>query len=195
MQSNSPCVSTRSTVEDGFRAAEWRILPRRRMPPTLYVEAVALCSEAYEEDYAAQMDEHGADSVHLLGFENGGLVTHALWVPCSVEAGTGTPMRAACVEALATRPARQGRGLGSAATRRLVEEIATAGFDLAVLWASNIGWYTRLGWERWRGPVSQRRDGIIEPLPDDDVMIHRLPRTPALDPAAPLLITGEAQGR
>ena len=184
-------MSARSMIEQASGAPEWRILPRRGMPQSFYAEAVALCSEAYEEDYAAQMDEHGEEAVHLLGFEGSALVCHALWVPCHVEAGTGQPMRAACVEAVAARPARQAKGLGSAAMRRLVEEIATAGFDLGVLWASDIGWYERLGWERWRGTVSQRCGGIIEPLPDDDVMIHRLARTLVLDIGAPLIVCDE----
>lgn len=39
----------------------------------------------------------------------------------------------------------------------------------------------RLGWETWRGPLFIRTaDGLL-PTPDEDVMIRRLPRTPALD--------------
>ena len=71
--------------------------------------------------------------------------------------------------------------------RRLQEEIS--GFDLGALSPSQPGWYERLGWERWQGPLFIVKDGVAEATPDECVLIYRTPRTGALDLTAPL--TGE----
>ena len=64
-------------------------------------------------------------------------------------------------------------------------------WELAALSPSDAAFYERRGWERWRGPLAIRRDRHLEPSPEDEqVMIHRLPRTPAtIDTAA--LLTAE----
>ena len=55
-------------------------------------------------------------------------------------------------------------------------------YDLAALSPSDAGYYRRLGWELWRGPLFIRENGTLLPSPDDEeVMIYRLPKTPALD--------------
>jgi len=44
------------------------------------------------------------------------------------------------------------------------------------------GFYERLGWDLWRGPLAGRGENGLIPTPDQrGVMVHRLPRTPALD--------------
>ena len=68
--------------------------------------------------------------------------------------------------------------------RRLQEEIS--GFDLGALSPSEPGWYERLGWERWQGPLCIVKDGIAEVTPDECVLIYRTPKTGALDPTASL---------
>lgn len=170
---------------------KWQIVPRADLPPTLYEQIVRLCDEAYGEDFSELMASYEG-ATHVLGFDAGRLVVHALWVEAEVEVGAGTPMRAAVVEAVATRPDRRHRGLGREAMGRLVAEITSADYDLGVLWAFDSGWYGRLGWERWSGPVGQVVDGVIEPVVGDDVMIHRLPRTPDLDLSLPLLVDDQA---
>jgi aminoglycoside 2'-N-acetyltransferase I len=40
--------------------------------------------------------------------------------------------------------------------------------------------YTRLGWERWRGPLFIRTAERLLATPGETVMIHRLATTPAL---------------
>jgi GNAT superfamily N-acetyltransferase len=142
---------------------------------------VALCSEAYEEPFAAYLADIGP-GVHLLGMEDGVLASHLMWVPRTLYVD-GAPLQSAYVEAVATAPSAQGKGY---ATRlmRAVPGLLEA-FDIAALSPSDEGWYARLGWERWRGPLSVRDAGLVVETPDEEVMILRLPRTPtALDARA-----------
>ena len=64
--------------------------------------------------------------------------------------------------------------------RRLAAEIND--YEIACLQTDIPGFYARLGWEEWRGPLGGRGDDGLIPTPDQrGVMIHRLPRTPTLD--------------
>lgn len=61
------------------------------------------------------------------------------------------------------------------------------GDDLAALFPFSVDGYARLGWEVWRGPRFIRSaQGRLASPPDEEVMILRLPNTPALDLSAPL---------
>lgn len=81
--------------------------------------------------------------------------------------------------AVATEPACQGRGIGSAVMQQLAQ--AAAGCQLQALSTDNAaGFYERLGWERWRGPTAGRTPRGLQ-LTDDLVLIRRTATTPALD--------------
>ena len=90
-------------------------------------------------------------------------------------------MRTAYVEAVADAPGHQRKGLATAGRQRLVDSVAAdPAWQLAALSPSDAAFYQRIGWELWRGPLAIRRDGTLEPSPDDEqVMVRRLPRTPA----------------
>jgi hypothetical protein len=69
------------------------------------------------------------------------------------------------------------------------ERILRAAFVDAGLQTDSPGFDARLGWDEWRGPLGGRGDEGLIPTPDQrGVMIHRLPRTPALDLDARLTI-------
>lgn len=145
---------------------------------------VALCTDAYEEPFAAYLTDIGP-GVHLLGTVDGQLVSHLMWVPRTLYLDGGRLLETAYVEAVATQPAAQGKGY---ATRlmRAVPALVEA-FDLAALSPSDEAWYARLGWEMWRGPLSVREAGGVVETPDEAVMILRLPKTPTgLNVRAPL---------
>ena len=103
----------------------------------------------------------------------------------------GLPLlRTAYVDAVATSPAQQGRGVGSAVMRRLAS--AVADYDIAGLETERVGFYERLGWVEWQGPLAGRSDDGLIPTPEQrGVMILRLPRTPELDLG--VLLTVEVQ--
>ena len=154
------------------------------LPAAVRDEVLELCTAAYDEPFAEILAAVGP-GVHLLGRLEGQLVAHAMWVTRWLQPQGRPPLRTAYVEAVATLPAQQGRGFASALLRRLAREIDD--HDLAALSPSDEGFYARLGWQSWRGPLSIRRDGQFEATPDEGVMILRLPRTPAdLDLDAPL---------
>lgn len=143
-----------------------------------------LCTEAYAEDFAPYLRDVGP-GVHLLAHVGGALVGHAMWVDRPLRPAGRAPLATAYVEAVATRPSHQRRGVATAIMSRLAEEIR--GHALGALSPSDEGFYLRLGWELWRGPLAIERDGTLEPTPDETLMVLRLPGTPPdLDLAAPL---------
>ena len=148
-----------------------------------FVAVLALCNEAYEEELAALFATF-VRPVHVLAYLGDALVSHAMWVTRWLQAGTHPLMRTAYVEMVATAPTHQGRGFGTAVMQRLAAEIQD--FDLGGLATGSPGFYARLGWEPWRGPLSIRTETGVLPTPDDSMMILRLPNTQPLDLAAPL---------
>lgn len=144
---------------------------------------VALCSEVFKLDYAFYMNL-GLPSVHVLGYLGERLAAHALWLTRRLRIGSGPWLDAAYVEGVATHADFRGRGYGSAVMRRLQAEVG--GFDLVALSPSDAGWYERLGWVRWRGPLVIVKDGVAQATPDDEVVVYRTPRTGDLDLSAPL---------
>jgi aminoglycoside 2'-N-acetyltransferase I len=146
-------------------------------------EIIQLCNRAYQQDFASLFQTFG-DAVHVLARRQGMLVSHALWVTRWLQAGNAPPLRTAYVEAVATEPAYQRRGFATAVMRAIAQAISD--FDLGGLSPSDVGFYERLGWEIWRGPLSIRTAAGLIHTPTDRVMILRLPRTPPLDLHDPL---------
>jgi aminoglycoside 2'-N-acetyltransferase I len=165
---------------------ELRVVPSTEMVQAQRDAIVALCSEAFHCDYAYYLNL-GLFSVHVLGYLGERLAAHALWLERRLRVGDGPWRPAAYVEGVATHAGFRGRGVGSAVLRRLQAEVG--GFDLAALSPSDAGWYERLRWERWRGPLFIIKDGVAQATPDDEVMVYRTPRTGELDLDAAL--TGE----
>jgi aminoglycoside 2'-N-acetyltransferase I len=94
----------------------------------------------------------------------------------------GQPLlKTAYVDAVATLPAFQGRGHGSALMRQLA--IAIDGeYAIACLGTEREGFYERLGWQTWRGPLAGRSERGLIPTPGQQgIMILRLSNTPALN--------------
>ena len=140
---------------------------------------VRVCAPAHGVDFGPLFDflRHSTHVLARLGDE---IVGHACWSARGVQPAGLPRLRAAFVDAVATAPEHQGRGIGSAVMRRLAEEVAA--WDLGALGTERVSFYERLGWERWRGPL----DGLPDD-PSDVVMILRTPRTPPLDSAALLV--------
>lgn len=145
---------------------------------------IALCNRAYEDDLEPLFDTF-VGATHVLAYHNGHLVSHALWVTRYLQVGSGPLLRTAYIEAVATDPAYRNRGFATAIMKRIADEIGD--YELAALSPSSVAFYERLGWELWRGPLFIRTETDVLPTPaDEQVMILRLPKTPPLDPNAPL---------
>jgi len=144
-------------------------------------EIIDLCELAYGEDLTRLFEELPG-SVHVLARdEQGVLVSHAEWVTRWLQPAGHPVLRTAYVEAVATAPEQQGRGYATAVLRHVGEILAAEpAWELGALSPSEPAFYARLGWELWRGPLAIRRGKSIEPTPPGgQVMILRLPRTPA----------------
>jgi aminoglycoside 2'-N-acetyltransferase I len=126
-----------------------QVISGRNLSPAQRAAALYLCTRAYAEDYAPFLRSF-PDPVHVLASVDGVLVSHALWITRWLQCDGGPLLRTAYVEAVATDPAHRGRGFATAVMRALQAQLLD--FDLAVLCPFDERWYTRLGWERWRGP-------------------------------------------
>jgi len=143
------------------------------------ITIVAFCNRAFEEDLEGLLSAF-ADPTHVLGYLDGMLVSHALWVTRWLRADNGPLLRTAYVEAVATEQAFRGLGYAAAIMKRVEEEIQ--GYELGGLSPFSAAYYERLGWEQWRGPLYIRTETGLVPTPNDgQVMILRLPKTPAVD--------------
>lgn len=131
--------------------------------------------------------QHALGGLHALAELDGRVVAHASVVRRELHVA-GRPLRTGYVEAVATAPALQRRGLGTLVMRAAADHIR-ATCDLGALGTGEHGFYERLGWRTWRGPSSVRMPGGDQPTPEDDgyLMVLETPTTPApLDLGAPI---------
>ena len=160
-------------------------MPGHQLAPAQRREIIDLCESVFAEDLATLFDALGT-SVHLMVRDRGVLVAHACWVERWLEAEGSPLLRTAFVKAVAVAPERQGQGWGTLTMRHTAEAIAA--YDLGALVTKEPSFYTRLGWEAWRGPTAIRlADGLL-PSPDARPLILRTAQTPPLDLAALLTI-------
>ncbi len=151
---------------------------RNDIKPDVWRHVVALCDRAFDEDMAAIFADF-VDSIHVLVELEGVLVGHACWVTRWLSAGDRPPLRTAYIEAVATEPALQRRGIGGSLMRRLVGEIRT--YELGGLCPNCPDFYSWSGWETWRGPLAIRTDDGLMETPNEHVMVQRTPLTPEID--------------
>lgn len=146
------------------------VIPGPALRPGSRAAILGLCRRAYEEEvdalYLAMQPV-----AHVLAWEGARLAAHAMWVDRRLCVGTDEPLRTAYVEFVATEPELQGRGLGTAVMRRLADEIR-GDYRLAALCTGSPGFYARLGWLLWTGPLVVRtRSGTLVATPDETVMV------------------------
>lgn len=147
-----------------------------------------LMLRAFDGDFPDGDWQHALGGWHVLATaEDGTVVSHAAVVDRTLEVG-GTPWRTGYVEGVATQPERQGEGFGSAVMRRVTEILHTEQ-NLGALATSSHGFYTRLGWERWRGPSFVRDGDETRRTADEDagIMVLRYGATAGLDLEASIL--------
>lgn len=149
-------------------------------------EVRALLGAAFGANFTDDDWAHALGGWHVLAVERDAVLAHAAVVPRRLEVA-GRPVRTGYVEAVATQPARQREGLGSQVMRE-ARQIVEDAFELGALATSTHGFYTRLGWERWRGPTYVREGARLVRSPDEDgaVMVLRTGATRGLDLAAPI---------
>jgi aminoglycoside 2'-N-acetyltransferase I len=134
-----------------------------------------------EEDW-----EHAIGGMHFLMELDGRIVAHASVVERELHVA-GRPVRAGYVEAVATEPTHQGRGLGTRVMRDVSSYVRDR-FELGALGTGSHRFYERLGWQTWRGPSSVRTEEGTVATPDEDgyILVLPTPTSPALDFTAPI---------
>ena len=142
---------------------------------------VRLCVDAHREpDFANLFMYLPPEGIHVLAYLDGRLAGHAVATTRWLQIGDGPLLRTAYVDAVATAPSHERRGVGTAVMRHLA--VAVEDYDVACLETDRVAFYERLGWEEWRGPLGGRSDDGFVPTPGArGIMILRLPRTPDLD--------------
>jgi aminoglycoside 2'-N-acetyltransferase I len=139
-----------------------------------------------DEGFTEEDWDHALGGWHFVIDDDRAIVGHAAVVEREIQVD-GRPLRTGYVEAVATDPDRQGRGIGSTVMRAATGHIRDA-FELGVLGTGRHRFYERLGWFTWRGPSAVRTDTGLVRTPEDDGFIMVLPTrtSPALDPVSPI---------
>jgi aminoglycoside 2'-N-acetyltransferase I len=169
-----------------------RTLRTRELSETERSAIVRLCTEAHQEDFGPLFSFLPPDGLHILGYVDEQLASHAVVTTRWLQPENLPLLKTAYVDAVATHPQYQGQGVGSAVMRQLASAIPD--YEIACLETERVSFYTRLGWEAWRGPLAGRRGAELILTPDQKgILILRLPLTPPLDLDSSLTI--EYQGR
>jgi aminoglycoside 2'-N-acetyltransferase I len=124
---------------------------------------------------------HATGGLHFVLELNGRIVAHASVVERELHLG-GQPVRTGYVEAVATDPKVQGKGLGSEVMREVTSYIRER-FELGALGTGSHHFYERLGWLTWRGPTCVRTADGTQRTPDEDgyILVLPTPSSPSLD--------------
>jgi len=143
---------------------------------------VELCSWAHGVDFGDLFSMLPPDGLHVIARRDADVMAHAVLTTRWVRPGALPFLRCGYVDAVATAPTSQRRGIGSAVMRRLAEAAEAEGFELGGLESELRGFYEALGWLRWRGPLAAMTPKGLVATPDQDgIFVLRLARTPPLD--------------
>ena len=131
--------------------------------------------------------QHALGGVHVIAEIGGSVIAHASVVPRELHAD-GRPLRTGYVEAVATSPRLQARGVGTLVMQAANAHIRQT-YELGALGTGEHGFYARLGWRTWQGPLYVRAQEGEQRTAEEDggIMILETPSTPKpLDLALPL---------
>ena len=154
---------------------------------TLLDELNDMCVRAFEGDFDPEDWEHALGGRHFVARVEDRPVAHAAVVDRILEAD-GRQLRTGYVEAVATEPASQGRGLGSLVMAEATWWIAST-FEFGALGTGAYAFYERLGWERWRGTTFVRDGSVVRRSAEDDdaMMVFRFGPSAGIDLGGALL--------
>lgn len=125
--------------------------------------------------------EHALGGRHfLIEDPDGDIACHAAVVPRTLVC-SGQTLATGYVEAVATLPGLQGRGLGSAAMAAVARHIRET-YRIGAL-SGDPGFYGRRGWQVWRGPTWCRleHERVRTPEEDGGVLVLPTPTSPPLN--------------
>jgi len=142
---------------------------------------IDVCRTTHQEDDFVHLFSYiPSGGIHVLAYCEQALVSHAVATTRWLQSEGLPLLRTAYVDAVATLPAYQGRGIGSTVMRHLASVISE--YEIACLETERMSFYAQIGWEAWRGALAGRKASELVPTPDQKgIMILRLERTPLLD--------------
>jgi aminoglycoside 2'-N-acetyltransferase I len=126
----------------------------------------AMVFDAFGDRFTQDDWDHAAGGWRVVLLDGPTVVAHAALVPRLLTVGS-RDVAVGYVEAVATRPDRQGTGSGSAVMATLATVIRSE-FEMGALSTSRTSFYARLGWEPWRGPSYVRAGDVVTRTPDED---------------------------
>ena len=144
-----------------------------------------LCADAFGSGVPGNFDDddwdHALGGVHAIAAEGDTIVAHAAVVQRRL-LHVARALRTGYVEAVAVRPERQRRGLGTMVMQALAPVIRGA-FEIGALAAGPDAGrlYVSLGWQRWHGATWAMTPSGIERTPDDDDSTYVMPLDAELD--------------
>ena len=130
--------------------------------------------------------EHALGGTHFVALLDRAVVGHASVVPRELRVG-GVPLRTGYVEAVATAPELQGRGIGTLVMRAANDHIRET-YELGALGTGEHGFYERLGWRTWRGEAFVRTPDGDRRTPEEEgfILVLETPSTRPLDLGLPI---------
>lgn len=142
---------------------------------------IRVCIAAHqEEDFKHLFSYIPSGGLHFLAYREQELVGHAVVTTRWLQPEGLPVLRTAYVDAVATLPAYQRQGIGSALMYHLASAITD--YEIACLETDKVSFYARLGWREWRGPLAGRKEAELMPTPaQKGIMILALANTPPLD--------------
>ncbi|WP_373688128.1 GNAT family N-acetyltransferase [Actinoplanes aureus] len=148
-----------------------------------------LLDVAFDDEFGDEDWDHALGGAHLLVSEDGVPVAHGSVVQRRFLHG-GRSWRCGYVEAVAVRPDRQRRGLGSA-VMAAAERLIDGGYQLGALSTSDEGrgLYLARGWTPWRGATAVLApSGVTRTEEDDDsTFVREVPGGAALNVTGTLI--------
>jgi aminoglycoside 2'-N-acetyltransferase I len=138
------------------------------------------------DDFSETDWSNALGGLHFVAEDERGILAHASVVPRDLEVD-GRPLRTGYVEAMATRPDFQNRGIGTQVLRAVNAHVIDA-YELGALDTSSDWFYRRLGWLSWSGPTFVRTvDGVVRTEDEDgNIMVLRTPASGELNLDAPI---------
>jgi aminoglycoside 2'-N-acetyltransferase I len=137
---------------------------------------------AFGDRFSDDDAEHAYGGVHVLGYDGERLIGHGSAVPRRIRFGEAPWRTVGYVEAVATEPLWQGRGIGTCVMKALHEQIASRWPAALLSTGPARGFYESLGWEPWRGTSYTKTGAAV--VADDEhggLMILRLDDSVAPD--------------
>ena len=162
------------------------------LSPSLRAAIIKVCRAAHQnEDFKHLFSHIPLGGRHFLAYRETELVGHAVVTTRWLQPEGQPVLKTAYVDAVATLPAYQGLGYGSAVIQYLAQNITD--YTIACLETERPTFYERLGWEVWRGALAGRSEQGVIPTPEQKgIMILRLPQTPVLNLDGELTIECQA---